>query len=95
MAREKPFRDESGKFAKDLSNQSRLVKEIADQEAAAERAAIQAPPVEIKPLEGPEPPDIFGTKPAPTPTKPTPAAVSPLGAMDVTDPQQKNQEPKD
>jgi len=32
----------------------------AEEEARTEREAIQAPPVEENPLEGPEPPDIFG-----------------------------------
>lgn len=49
-------------------------REIADQEAAAEREAIQAPPVEITPLEGPEPPDIF--------TPPKDGVVTPAEAVE-------------
>ena len=35
-------------------------RDVAQQEAIAEREAIQAPPIAETPLEGPEPPDIFG-----------------------------------
>lgn len=62
-------------------------------EAIAEREAIQAPPVTEQPLEGPEPPDIFGAprEEATAPAVPTPApteveAPAPTGDAEAVAP---------